>query len=480
MQSLTQSITITLLYSLWQSAVLFLLYRFILLFNSPLHPLAKRNALLALTGSQVIISIITFVLCRVNSGSSNLWFSFEQLNNGYLQNILPAKLPAYLLWLYAAGILYKAGRLLWAWYNFYRFRFKNHIKAPAHFRYFATTIAQRMGIRRKVTIWLSEQVCSPLTYGFLKPVILLPVTLLNQLSEEQAESIILHELVHIRQHDYFINCLLLLAETVFFFNPIICRAVKQLRQQRELACDLAVLEFNYHPLTYADALLKLARVQQISLAFEMAAIQKKEFLLERIKMFTGEIPGLRKKNVTIFFMIIPLFFALIQGLILSPGILQTNAKEPYKRKKIVLAPSDEPTLVRFSGNTVEPVYPQVEAEPLALPLEPVKEFSSETQSLAKHPHSVQPAEQAADDAPDAGYVYGNETALVPVAWEPAADSAREIIITEETSGGNSITKSYKLSRKHGKWKVTLLWIAEDRKAADSVPAVLNRDSSGAE
>ena len=62
-----------------------------------------------------------------------------------------------------------------------------------------------MGIREQVQYFLSERIDIPATIGFLKPVIFLPVVTVNQLSMQQVESIILHELAHIRRMDYVWN-----------------------------------------------------------------------------------------------------------------------------------------------------------------------------------------------------------------------------------------------------------------------------------
>ncbi len=57
---------------------------------------------------------------------------------------------------------------------------------------------------------------------------------------------------------------------------------------------------------------------------------------------------------------------------------------------------------------------------------------------------------------------------MPVNYIAQADSVTEIIVSEETAGGNSITRSYKMSYKNGKWEITLLWMVENKKAEDSV------------
>ena len=66
---------------------------------------------------------------------------------------------------------------------------------------------------------------SPVTIGFLKPIILLPVAALNSLTPQQVEAVLLHELSHIRRYDYLINLVITLVHTLFYFNPFIKKFV---------------------------------------------------------------------------------------------------------------------------------------------------------------------------------------------------------------------------------------------------------------
>jgi beta-lactamase regulating signal transducer with metallopeptidase domain len=116
-----------------------------------------------------------------------------------------------------------------------------------------------MGIRQQVNIYLSELINIPATIGFLKPVILLPVATVNQLSMEQVESIILHELAHISRMDYVWNIAGAVIETILFFNPFVYLLTNVQKKERELCCDDFVLGFSRDPHNYASALLELEK-----------------------------------------------------------------------------------------------------------------------------------------------------------------------------------------------------------------------------
>ena len=80
-------------------------------------------------------------------------------------------------------------------------------------------LATQLKLSRPVQLLESTLVQSPAALGYFKPLILVPLGLLNSLPTEQVEAILLHELAHIRRSDYLINFVQCLFENVFFFNP---------------------------------------------------------------------------------------------------------------------------------------------------------------------------------------------------------------------------------------------------------------------
>src|SRR5205085_9561758 len=139
-------------------------------------------------------------------------------------------------------------------------------------------------IRKPIKVWMSAIVDTPMTIGFLKPVILMPIAALNGLSVQQVEAILLHELSHIRRNDYFVNLIIASVDILLFFNPFSKLFVRSIRKEREHSCDDLVMQFEYNAHAYASALLSIEqrRVKKLSLA--MAAIGKSnQLLLDRVK-----------------------------------------------------------------------------------------------------------------------------------------------------------------------------------------------------
>ncbi|HEY1018800.1 MAG TPA: M56 family metallopeptidase [Sediminibacterium sp.] len=172
------------------------------------------------------------------------------------------------------------------WFMGYRqtqlIRYQGLHKMPAEWRLFVQKIAAQLNIKKNVRVFLSEQVNTPLTVGFLKPIILVPMASINHLSTQQMEAVLLHEMAHIKRYDYLVNILLSIAEIGLFFNPFTQLISKSIRKERENSCDDWVLQFQYEVPVYAEALLRIAYLQQAP-ALAMTATGKKNDLLYRVK-----------------------------------------------------------------------------------------------------------------------------------------------------------------------------------------------------
>lgn len=144
---------------------------------------------------------------------------------------------------------------------------------------------------KKVKIGISPIIDTPISFGWIEPIILLPIALVNQLSVKEIESIILHEWAHILRNDYFINIITSLVQVILFFNPFSYLLNKEISLQREIACDNYVINASVEKLDYLNAIYKIA----INIAKKKAPIQNKlsmgilnipNELLYRVKILT--------------------------------------------------------------------------------------------------------------------------------------------------------------------------------------------------
>jgi beta-lactamase regulating signal transducer with metallopeptidase domain len=120
--------------------------------------------------------------------------------------------------------------------------------------------ADRLKLGRLPTIVFSDEAKAPAVYGVFRPVLLLPDVYLDSLSEEDAEHVLLHELAHLKRGDLWLHGLFLLIQIVYWFNPLIIWARRQMKHVREVCCDLTVASLlKEKTVKYRETLLSTAR-----------------------------------------------------------------------------------------------------------------------------------------------------------------------------------------------------------------------------
>lgn len=289
-QQLAQTIGWTLIHSLWQSLVIFLVL-LIVLRAVPTRSAAARYALSVGALSVTIVgALVTFFLLLPSASLIT-----EPVFNAAYVTYLRIQLTTS-EW---------AGALAWVDQNLYWFtrfwllgislgflRVLSGLLYISYLRRHSMTVAgnweerinlmaNQMNIRRKVSI-AEATVTSPVVVGYLKPMVLFPVGLLSGLSLAQVETILLHELAHIRRHDFVVNLIQSLIETVFFFNPFTWFISSRIREERENCCDDAVLIGGVDPLSYIKTLAQLEDYRS-SNALALGVLGNGNQLLSRMK-----------------------------------------------------------------------------------------------------------------------------------------------------------------------------------------------------
>lgn len=324
--NLLQGLGWAVLDSFWQMAIIWLVYQLITNLYKNMQA-AHKSALAA-------ASLITGFVWFACSLAGNLLYSHG--NSFLYQVILPGN-SNFSTWVntvlpYASiGYLVLLFIPLWQFYRNYKYVTvirTTGLEKPAYdWRLFTSRIAAHIGITKKVTLRLSSIIQSPLTVGFLKPIILLPVAAVNQLTTQQIESIILHELAHIRRFDYLVNLLCRFIQTILYCNPFTGYFVREHETEREKAADQLVLQFQYDAHAYASALVTLQQLALQPLPFTMAATGNKNELLQRVEW----IMGIGKRNkLSLRAIVTPLlviaFFAGINSLLQQ---VKTPTERPF-------------------------------------------------------------------------------------------------------------------------------------------------------
>ncbi|MFK5924091.1 MAG: M56 family metallopeptidase [Verrucomicrobiota bacterium] len=239
-------------------------------------------------------------------------------------------------WFMGAALF--ALRLTGAWFNLHYLRKRSIPVEEGNILAAFDNVIGRIGIRRKVILLKHSRVISPITFGWLKPVILLPVSALAGLSHQQIELILAHELAHIRRQDYLINLMQTIAETVLFFHPAVWWVSRRLRREREFACDDMVLKRSESRFDYAKALTSLesSRLEEVS---QLAQAANNDDLLCRIERIlkTSNSRKALPSSLGIFIALV-ITVALFSGTLLAQKdaeklTTEQKAKEEAPKKK---------------------------------------------------------------------------------------------------------------------------------------------------
>jgi beta-lactamase regulating signal transducer with metallopeptidase domain len=117
---------------------------------------------------------------------------------------------------------------------------------------------ERQPRSRSAVLCTSERVNVPTAVGFVKPAVVIPAWLMNELSTEELNQIVLHELAHLRRWDDWTNLAQKIVKALFFFHPAVWWIEKKISLEREIACDDVVLAESASPQSYAACLVHLA------------------------------------------------------------------------------------------------------------------------------------------------------------------------------------------------------------------------------
>lgn len=126
-----------------------------------------------------------------------------------------------------------------------------------------------LALSRHVSLRLTSSRILPLTWSICPPVVLLPADAL-QWSVPQKKAVLLHELAHIKRHDWVWQLLASLTCALYWFNPLAWFAARYLRNEGEAATDMHALQGNLKPSEYAQTLLELARSRRDGLHLPFA------------------------------------------------------------------------------------------------------------------------------------------------------------------------------------------------------------------
>jgi beta-lactamase regulating signal transducer with metallopeptidase domain len=182
-----------------------------------------------------------------------------------------ADLLPWLVPFWVAGVILFYLRQLASWALTRRLRRTGVCSAPDFWQERLSLLARRLRLSRPVKLLESSLAEVPAVMGHLRPVILMPVGLLTGLPAGQIESILLHELAHIRRYDYLVNMLQTSVEGLLFYHPVVWWISGVIRTEREHCCDDLAVTLSGDAHEYATALAALEQCRWDASEIALAA-----------------------------------------------------------------------------------------------------------------------------------------------------------------------------------------------------------------
>ncbi len=165
------------------------------------------------------------------------------------------RLP-WLVLAWGLGVAASSVRLLKGWVGLRR-QVHEAVHASWEWQQRVAVLARRLNLTRPVRLLVSSKLDVPSTLGWLRPVVLVPTATLTGLTVRELELVLAHELAHIRRHDFAVNVVQTLVETLLFYHPAVWWMSQVIRVERENCCDDLAVRQGPGALPYARALTSL-------------------------------------------------------------------------------------------------------------------------------------------------------------------------------------------------------------------------------
>ncbi|MCG8468916.1 MAG: M56 family metallopeptidase, partial [Gemmatimonadetes bacterium] len=170
----------------------------------------------------------------------------------------PLDPKAVVLWAWLAGLVVMLSRLAAGVCSAWLTTRRAEPVADARWTGVVQELSDRLGIRATVRVLVSDRIATPMAWGTLRPVLLLPSGA-GSWSADRRRAVALHELAHIKRRDCLVHLIAQAGRAIHWFNPLAWVGTKRLRAERERACDDLVLTSGTRSADYARLLLDVAR-----------------------------------------------------------------------------------------------------------------------------------------------------------------------------------------------------------------------------
>lgn len=319
--NLLQSLGMSLLHSLWQGAVLVVILQFLLALagkkNASVRYVIHFTGLMVLTAGFFTTWYLLFVSMSTTPSVSLItdyplhspalplpvaWSEGQSLSTTlrlWFEPVSPFLAAGWLIGFLGIA-LYTSASL------FYSYRsIRSGLMVPGNpLLEMFQQANMRMNLSHFGRLRLTNQQVSPMVLGIIKPIVIIPLAVVNGLSPEQVEAVMLHELAHIRRYDPLMLAIQALATRILFFHPLAWYLSAEIDHERENSCDDAVLHTFSDPINYIKALTMIQELNMMPVPVNALTGRPKKLLgrvMRLLKPETGKSSSIR---MTILFMLL--------------------------------------------------------------------------------------------------------------------------------------------------------------------------------
>ena len=272
------SLALTLLHFLWQGLLIAFGLKLLLLSIAHTKPQLRYGLSTLAMLLSLLLPLFTFLIIYPQEGmpldstisqATNIqtltqqmsFFNYTFFNyKGFVESLpstVYSALP-YLSVLWLISVITLSIKLLIEIYNVNQLPKSGSLQPKPELLVRFNALVKKIGLTKAPLLLISLKAEVPMAIGWLKPIVLLPVSMLTSLNSAQLEMLILHELAHIRRHDYLVNFLQTLIEILLFFHPAVAWISKQMRNEREYCSDDIAVHYCGDPIAYAHTLTDTA------------------------------------------------------------------------------------------------------------------------------------------------------------------------------------------------------------------------------
>ena len=283
---------------------------------------------------------------------------------------------------------------------------------------------------RSAELCVSNEVARPSVFGFFRPQILVPPGLVERLSEQELQQVVLHEMEHLHRGDDWTNLLQKIGLVLFPLNPVLLWVERRLCAERELACDDRVLRSSAGRKAYALCLTHLAEYSMLqrSLSLVLGAWERRPELVRRVQRILRQ-PGksmARRPAMAATAALVAGALGCTLSLAHCPQIVSFAPAAQASTRARALAPEDLNELGRELGGKPQLVKAMIPQQPMHSEPKPARVRTK----VVKRPSPPQPM-MAQLPAEDATLIPAQRTFVVLTEWSDTRVLARVMIRVDE-------------------------------------------------